>query len=106
MSVFFVLVVLIVQLGFLVVARTTVAASLEATARRSGVQASDPDAILGRLENEVESIAPGIEALETGLVSDGEIVRVSMTVRWTPPGPILIPVRFTMTREHAAVVPP
>ena len=106
MGVFFVLIMLVVQLGFLVIARSAVSASLDGVARRSVVPGADVPTEQERLESEIEAISPGLEVLASSVTTGAELVRVRVTVEWIPPGPHLVPIRFTMTRARALVVPP
>lgn len=106
MGVFFLLIAVVVQLGFLVIARSAISASMEASARR----ASLPDAVAaaeeGRLAAEIRAVVPGIELISADVERSAEEATVTATFDWTPPGPDLIPVRFTLVRAHASVVPP
>jgi hypothetical protein len=106
MGVFFLLVAVIVQLGFLVIARSAVSASMEAAARRVAVPDGDAVAEESRLGVEIKAVVPGIEILGTSIERSDRDVIVRATFEWTPPGPDLIPIRFTLERSHARVVPP
>ena len=106
MGVFFLLIALVVQLGFLVNARSAVSASMEAAARRAAVPESDVSAERARLDTEIHSVVPGIRIMDTSIKRSLEDVTVRATFEWTPPGPNLIPIQFTLERSHASVVPP
>jgi len=106
MGVFFLLIALVVQLGFLVIARTAVGASLDAAARRSAAVDADPVLQRQRIVSEVSTIAPGVDVVETKIVRSATTVTVSAVFIWTPPGPDLLPVRMSISRSHALVVPP
>lgn len=106
MGVFFLLIALIVQLGFLVIARSAVSASMEAAARRVSVPDSDVSAEEARLGTEIKAVVPGIKILGTSIERSTQDVTVRATFEWTPPGPDLIPIQFTLERSHASVVPP
>lgn len=106
MGVFFVLIAVIVQLGFLVIARSAVSASMEATARRAALPDSDVHAEESRLDTEISSVVPGIGILDTSIERSTQDVTVRASFEWTPPGPDLIPIQFTIERSHANVVPP
>ncbi|VAW06531.1 hypothetical protein MNBD_ACTINO01-832 [hydrothermal vent metagenome] len=106
MGVFFVLIMLVVQLGFLVIARSAVSASLDGVARRSVIPGAYVPGERERLQSEIEAVAPGLEVLTSSVTSRSERVHVRVTVEWLPPGPHLVPIRFTMTRTRALVVPP
>ncbi len=106
MGVFFLLLALVVQLGFLVIARTAVGASLDAAARRSAAVDADPGLQRQRIVSEISTIAPGVDVVETKIVRNATTVTVSAVIVWTPPGPDLLPVRMLISRSHALVVPP
>ena len=106
MGVFFLLIAVIVQLGFLVIARSAVSSSMEAAARRAAIPQSDASVEESRLGAEIRAVVPGIEVLGTSIERSTQEVTVRATFKWTPPGPDLVPIRFTLERSHAAVVPP
>ena len=106
MGVFFLLIAVVVQLGFLVIARSAVSASMDATARRVALPGSDVNAEESRLGTEIRAVVPGIDVLGTSIVRSAEEVTVRATFEWTPPGPDLIPVRFSLERSHSVAVPP
>ena len=106
MGVFFILIMLVVQLGFLVIARSAVSASLDGAARRAVVPGADAPAEQARLHTEIEAIAPGLDVLASSVTTQADRIYVRVSVAWLPPGPHLAPIRFTMTRTRALVVPP
>jgi Flp pilus assembly protein TadG len=106
MGVFFLLIAVVVQLGFLVIARSAVSASMEAAARRAAVPESDASEERARLRTEIQTVVPGIKIVDTIIKRSLEDVTVRATFEWTPPGPNLIPIQFTLERSHASVVPP
>ncbi|GMQ98202.1 MAG: hypothetical protein BMS9Abin17_0708 [Acidimicrobiia bacterium] len=106
MGVFFLLIALVVQLGFLVIARTAVGASLDAAARRSAALDADPATQRDRIVSEIAAVAPGVDVIETSVVRSANVVTVTAVIDWTPPGPDLLPVRLSISRSHALVVPP
>ena len=106
MGVFFLLIALVVQLGFLVIARTAVGGSLDAAARRSAALDADLATQRDRIVSEIAAIAPGVDVIETTVVRSADRVTVTAVIDWTPPGPDLLPVRLSISRSHALVVPP
>jgi hypothetical protein len=106
MGVFFLLIAVIVQLGFLVIARSAVAASMEAAARRAALPDSSVPDEEARLGSEILAVVPGIDVLDTSIERSERNVTVRASFEWTPPGPDLIPIQFTLERSHASVVPP
>jgi Flp pilus assembly protein TadG len=106
MGVFFLLIALVVQLGFLVIARTAVGASLDAAARRSAAVETDPATQRDRIVREIATIAPGVDVVETKVVRTANLVTVTAVIDWSPPGPDLFPIRLSISRSHALAVPP
>ncbi len=106
MGVFFLLIALVVQLGFLVIARTAVSASLEGAARRSAIPGVDVRSQEMRLIAEIGAVAPGVRVIDAVVERSNLQVTVSATLEWVPPGPDLIPVRFSLVRTQALNVPP
>ena len=106
MLVFFVLLTLIVQVGFLIVARTAAGVALEAAVRDGSVAEGSLEAARSRLDRDLAAMVPGADDAEIELDSDGFTVTGSVSFEWTPPGPDLIPVRISITRRAAVAVPP
>lgn len=105
MSIFFVLLALIVQIGFAVTARSMVAASVDGAARRA-ITSDDDRALLDRLEAEVQRSVPGVEVADVSVERADNGVTVSVRYRWMPPGPDLLPIDVTVERYRKLVVPP
>ncbi len=106
MGVFFLLIALVVQLGFLVIARTAVSASLEGAARRLAVPGADIRSQELRLIAEIGAVAPGVRVIDASVERSDEQVSVTATLEWVPPGPDLIPVTFSLVRTKVLSVPP
>ena len=106
MGVFFLLIALVVQLGFLVIARSAVGASLDASVRRLSEAEADTTVERDRLVYEIGAVAPGMTVLSVDLARSSAAITITAVVEWIPPGPDLLPVRLAITRSHALVVPP
>lgn len=106
MLVFFVLLTLIVQIGFLVVARTSAGVALEAAVRRGSVTPGDLSAVRTRLSRDVAVTVPGAGEADISVTSDGATVTGTVSFDWKPPGPNLVPVRMSVTRRAPVAVPP
>lgn len=105
MVVFFVLVVLIVQIGFLVASRSMIGASVDASARRlswSGAGEGEAE----RLRTEIASSVPGADIRSIDIARSADRVAVHVEYTWTPPGPDLVPITMSVERTRALVVPP
>lgn len=103
---FFVLLVLIVQISFLILARSAAATSLEAALRRAVVAELDFDAVQSGLERDVLAVVPGAEDVSVDVTGDEMSVEAAVTFRWVPPGPDLMPVTVSIKRSVARVVSP
>lgn len=105
MATFFVLLLLIVQIGFLAGARSMAVSAVEASARRISSGAD-----VGREEQrvlaELQGSVPGARVEEVDIaVADSRVV-VSARVRWTPPGPDLVPIAFDARATRTMAVAP
>jgi hypothetical protein len=103
---FFVLMLLVVQIGMLAVARTTVSAAIDGTARRAAMAPDRIPQLEDGLLEELRSSIPGIEVLAIGVERRRNVVTVAVDLRWRPPGPDLVPIVMTVERARMVVVPP
>jgi parvulin-like peptidyl-prolyl isomerase len=101
-----VLLTLIVQIGFLILARSAAATSVEASLRRAVVADLDIETVTSRLERDVTSVVPGAQVIDVEVTHDTQAVRAVVSFRWVPPGPDLVPVTVSIERSVARVVPP
>lgn len=106
MGVFFLLLLLIVQIGFLLLARSMVETSVDAAARRASWSGSEASSEVARLESEITAAVPGVELTSVDIVKAPTTVTVHVTYRWAPPGPDLLPASFVVERTRLASVPP
>lgn len=97
---------LIVQLGFLVLARNIAASSVDAALRKA--VASDMAEVVVRsgLERDVRSVVPGATEISVDVTSNQTAMMALVRFRWVPPGPDLVPVTVSIERSIARVVPP
>jgi len=104
--VFFLLLVLIVQIGFGVASRSMIGASVDAAARRlawtDGAGAQEQE----RLRSEVEAAVPGATLTQINVERDDLNVTVLVTYEWRPPGPDLLPMEFVVSRTRTVTVAP
>ena len=105
MVVFFILLVLIVQVAFLVASRSMIGAAVDGSTRRLS-HGSGVDGELNRLESEIAAVIPGVHVEEIDIGLTDEMVRVSVRYRWIPPGPDLIQVSMGVDRAAFLSVPP
>lgn len=103
---FFLLLTLIVQLGFLVLARNIAATSVEAALRKAVVNETAEAAVQAGLERDVRAVVPGATEIVVDISSDRVVMSALVRFKWVPPGPDLVPVTVSIERSVARVVPP
>lgn len=106
MAVFFILLVLIVQIGFGVASRSMVGASVDATARRIAWGEGALTEEEARLRSEVEAAVPGARLTDVAVERGDVSVTVLVEYDWLPPGPDLLPLEFVVERTRAVAVAP
>ena len=106
MVVFFILLILVVQVAFLVIARNAAATAVDASVRRLSLSAAKVDDESGRLVRGLQATIPGMRDVDVVLQRDELVVSGSLSFEWQPPGPDLIPVSITVERQIPLVVPP
>jgi len=106
MAVFFVLLMLIVQIGFGVASRSMVGASVDAATRRAAWGVDGAAEEESRLRADVEAVVPGATLTQIDVERDGLTVTVRVVYEWRPPGPDLLPLEFAVARTRTVVVAP
>ena len=106
MAVFFLLLVIIVQLGFVMVARDVAATAVDAAARRAARPGADLVMVEDRLIDELERVVPGAQAVEATVLVEDHAVAVTASIAWAPPGPDLVPVVIAVEATTPVAVPP
>lgn len=106
MVVFFILLTLVVQVAFLIVARNATATAVDASIRRAAVTPASLAEERRRLTRDVHATVPGVSDLRVTLDRDGLVVLGVVSFDWQPPGPDLLPVSVTVERSAHVVVPP
>lgn len=105
MLVFFVVLTIIVQIGFLVVARGAASTAVEGAVRRVATS-GDLAAVEQRLARDLRATVPGASGTEISVTSNGRMATGTVSFDWAPPGPDLLPIRISITRAAPVVVPP
>jgi hypothetical protein len=105
-GVFFVLLTLIVQLGFLVLARNVAATSVDAALRRAVAGDIAEASLQAGLERDVRAVVPGAEEVTARVTTSPTAVLALVRFRWLPPGPDLVPVTVSIERTITRVLPP
>ncbi len=105
-GVFFILVMLIVQIGFLILARSAAGTTIEAALRRAAVTDVHLDIIREGLVRDLYAVVPGVQGLSVDVTGDGVVTHAVVQFRWLPPGPDLLPVTVSVERSVLRVVPP
>lgn len=105
-AVIFLLIAIVAQVAFVVVARDTAQTAVTAAARRAGRPGADLGVERARLAEELTRIVPGAAAVTTSLDAEATAVTASASIQWSPPGPDLIPITLRATATAPMVVPP
>lgn len=105
MVVFFLLVLLLVQIGFFVASRSMAIASLEAATRRVA-SGSAVEAEQERVAEELDRAVPGAEVRSIVIGTSPLEVIVEAVIDWSPPGPDLVPVTLELRSSRARFVAP
>ena len=105
-GVFFVLLALIVQIGFLILSRSTAASTVESGLRRAVAGDLDPGTVENRIERDLLLVVPGAEGVNVDVTSGRETIHALVRYRWIPPGPDLLPVTVSIERSAVRAVPP
>ena len=106
MAVFFMLLVIVVQLAFVLVAREVSQSAVDAAARRASRPSADLRAIEERLTSELATVVPGARDIDALVQTTGERVDVDAAIEWSPPGPDLVPVVIRVASSVPLAVPP
>ena len=103
---FFLLTMLIVQMGFLVLARNAAATSVDAALRRAVTSDVDDSSVRNSIERDVLAVVPGATGVSVAVTSDASSVRALLQFRWLPPGPDFVPLTVSIERSATRVIPP
>ena len=106
MAVVFMLLVIIVQLAFVLVAREVSQSAVDAAARRAARDSTGLVEIQDRLTTELAAVVPGAHEVTASVRIEDHRVEVSADVFWAPPGPELVPVVIHVEARVPQVVPP
>jgi hypothetical protein len=106
MLVFFALLTIIVQVGFLVIARNAAAGAVQGAIREVSVDPGSLDVARERLRRDLAATVPGATDAVVSMTADASRVTGVVEFEWTPPGPDLLPVRIAVSRDMPVVVPP
>ncbi|MGB9359113.1 MAG: hypothetical protein WCC01_11210 [Acidimicrobiia bacterium] len=105
-GVIFLLIAIVTQVAFVVVARDTAQTAVAAAARRAGRPGADLGVERSRLTDELSRVVPGATAVAVDLQSGDGAVTARASIEWSPPGPDLIPITLHAEATSLAVVPP
>lgn len=105
-GVFFLLMLIIVQLGFLVLARNAAATSVDAALRKAAAADGSVESLEVGLVRDVSAVVPGATAVSVEASRTDASVRAVLRFQWVPPGPDLVPVTVSIERSVVLVVPP
>jgi len=105
-AVVFLLIAIVTQVAFVVVARDTAQTAVTAAARRAGRPGADLEVEGSRLADELARVVPGAVEVTTSLDAEATAVTARASIQWSPPGPDLIPITLHAAATAPIVVPP
>jgi len=105
-AVVFLLIAIVTQVAFVVVARDIAQTAVTASARRAGRPGADLEAEGSRLADELTRVVPGAVEVTTSLEAEATAVTARASIQWSPPGPDLIPITLHAAATAPIVVPP
>lgn len=106
MAVLFLLLVVLAQAAFLLVARDTSQTAVSAAARRGGRPGADLGAEAGRLAAELRAALPGAVGVAASMRQVDDTVVAEAEFGWRAPGPNLFPITIRVSADAPVVVPP
>jgi hypothetical protein len=106
MAVCFLVLAVLAQAAFLLVARQTAEAAAEAAARAAARPGASPAAEADELFDQLVAAVPGAVDPSVEVSIEDELAVATVTFGWVPPGPDLVPVRITVVGRAPLVVSP
>jgi hypothetical protein len=99
MAATFLLLTVLVQTATAMTARSAADAAVAATARRASLPDADLVGEAARLQDTLESIVPGADAVTVDIRLEARSVVGLAWIRWSPPGPVLTPITIALRAE-------
>ncbi|GMQ85710.1 MAG: hypothetical protein BMS9Abin07_1278 [Acidimicrobiia bacterium] len=106
MTVVFLILVIVVQLSFVLVAREVSQSAVDAAGRRAARPAANLVVVQERLTEELEAVVPGAQEVTASVVSIDGTIDVRAAIEWAPPGPNLVPVVIRVQSATPVGFPP
>lgn len=106
MAVLFLLLIVLAQGAFFLVARSSASAAAGAAARRAALPEANAQVEANRLTTDVLATVPGARDVVARVSIEEETIEATVSFRWTPPGPDLMPVVVKVSSHAPQVVPP
>ena len=105
-GVIFLLIAIVTQMAFVVIARDTAQTAVAAAARRAARPGAELAMERSRLADELTRIVPGATGVAADLEAGDGSVTARASIEWSPPGPDLIPITLHADATSLWVVPP
>ena len=106
MAVVFLILVIVVQLAFVLVAREVSQSAVDAAARRAARPTADLLVVQERLTEELAAVVPGAHNVTASVESVSGTIDVRAAIEWAPPGPDLVPVVIRVQSVTPVGIPP
>ena len=105
-AVVFLLIAIVTQVAFVVIARDAAQTAVAAAARRAGRPGADLGVERARLTEELARVVPGAIGVTASLDAEAAAVTARASIECSPPGPDLIPITLRAAATAPMVVPP
>ena len=105
-GVIFLLIAIVTQVAFVVIARDTAQTAVAAAARRAARPGAELTVERSRLADELTRVVPGATGVAADVESGDGSVTARASIQWSPPGPELIPITLHAEATSLSVVPP
>ena len=106
MAIVFLLLAMVVQTAFLVVARNAAESAVGATARRAARPAADLAAAEANLREVIGATVPGAQDVLVRTERTESTAEVMAEFTWDPPGPVLRSLRIRVRASQPVIQPP
>ncbi len=106
MALFFVFMLLLVNVAFFVVARNAAFSAVDATARRAAIGRTPDSELTDYATAAIGATAPGAAIQSTAITRNQDTAAVRIVYVWSPPGPLFPAITVTVESSAPLVVEP
>ncbi|GBE25486.1 hypothetical protein BMS3Bbin02_01772 [bacterium BMS3Bbin02] len=106
MALFFVFMLLLVNVAFFVIARNAAYSAVDATARRAAIGNTADSELRDYAVAAIGATAPGAAIQSTAITRNRDTAAVRVVYVWSPPGPLFPSITVTVESSAPLVVEP